>query len=173
VELQLRLGSRVLQVALAADADGWAATLDGRTHRIVCLAAGPRTAAAGGATVEELALEIDGAVARFVVARTPDRVLVSLAGRVHVFETADETRAARAGAGSGAVTAPMPGKVISVLVAVGDAVEAGQPLVVVEAMKMETTLAAEIAGRVATVGAVAGAVVAAGDLLVAITPSDA
>ena len=50
-------------------------------------------------------------------------------------------------------------------------VEVGQALVVLEAMKMESTLAGEVAGRVTSVRAVAGATVAAGDLLVEITPA--
>jgi len=57
-----------------------------------------------------------------------------------------------------------------VLVAEGDVVEVGQALVVLEAMKMESTLAAEVAGRVTSVRAVAGATVAGGDVLVEITP---
>jgi 3-methylcrotonyl-CoA carboxylase alpha subunit len=60
-----------------------------------------------------------------------------------------------------------------VLVAVGDAVEAGQPLVVLEAMKMETTLRAEIAGTIAAVGASPGDMVEAGAALIEIrSPSD-
>jgi biotin carboxyl carrier protein len=65
----------------------------------------------------------------------------------------------------------MPGKVIAVLVAAGDTVEAGQPVVVLEAMKMESTLAAEVAGTVAAVSATPGATVGAGELLVEITPA--
>jgi biotin carboxyl carrier protein len=171
MEVRLRLGSRVFQVALAREGDGYAATLDGQEHRVTCLAAGPPVAAAGGATVEELALEIDGAPGRAIVARTRDRVLVALAGRTWAFETGEDSRGAHAAAGSGVVTAPMPGKVLSVLVAPGDVVAAGQALVVLEAMKMESTLAAEIAGRVRAVPAVAGALVAAGDLLVEIEPT--
>jgi biotin carboxyl carrier protein len=65
----------------------------------------------------------------------------------------------------------MPGKVVKVLVATGDAVTAGQPLVVVEAMKMETTLAAEIDGTVKAVNASTGDTVDAGAVLVEIAPS--
>jgi biotin carboxyl carrier protein len=66
------------------------------------------------------------------------------------------------------ITAPMPGKVVRVLVAPGDAVEAGQGLVVVEAMKMQNEMKASLAGRVATVPAREGATVAAGEVLATI-----
>jgi biotin carboxyl carrier protein len=74
--------------------------------------------------------------------------------------------AARKGAET--ITAPMPGKVVRVLVAPGDQVEAGQGLVVVEAMKMQNELKASLAGRVATVPAREGATVAAGEVLATI-----
>jgi biotin carboxyl carrier protein len=97
---------------------------------------------------------------------------VALDGHAWVFERVDDTAGgAGGGAGSGTVTAPMPGKVVKVLVAAGDAVTAGQPLVVVEAMKMETTLAAEIDGTVKTVNANAGDTVDAGAVLVEIAPA--
>ena len=57
----------------------------------------------------------------------------------------------RRGAEQSSVVAPMPGTVIRVLVAPGDAVEARQPLVVLEAMKMETPLVAPYAATVAAV----------------------
>ena len=170
METRLRLGPRTLAVSLVPEGDGWAATVDGAAHRVARLAAGPRTTAAGGATVEELALEVDGRPHRALVARTRDRVLVAVAGRVWTFESGEEAPGAHGAPGSGAVTAPMPGKVVAVLVAEGDVVEVGQALVVLEAMKMESTLAAEVAGRVTSVRAVAGASVAAGDLLVEIAP---
>jgi biotin carboxyl carrier protein len=62
----------------------------------------------------------------------------------------------------------MPGKVVRVLVAPGDQVEAGQGLVVVEAMKMQNEMKAAHAGRVATVPAKEGATVAAGEILATI-----
>ena len=52
---------------------------------------------------------------------------------------------------AGRLTAPMPGKVVAVLVAAGDAVEAGMPLMIMEAMKMEHTIAAPHAGVVDTI----------------------
>jgi len=66
------------------------------------------------------------------------------------------------------VTAPMPGKVVRVLVAVGDHVEAGRGVVVVEAMKMQNEMKANRAGRVATLPAREGATVGAGEILATI-----
>jgi pyruvate carboxylase len=64
------------------------------------------------------------------------------------------------------VAAPMPGSVVAVLVGVGEEVAAGQKLLTLEAMKMETTLYAERAGRVAEVVVRPHTQVEAGDLLV-------
>jgi biotin carboxyl carrier protein len=73
-----------------------------------------------------------------------------------------------AGGGASRLTAPMPGKVVRVLVAPGDQVEARQPLIVVEAMKMENELGAPRAGTVAEVPVTEGMSVEAGRLLAAI-----
>ena len=69
------------------------------------------------------------------------------------------------GAGPQRIVAPMPGKVVRVLVKPGDAVEARQGLVVVEAMKMENELRAARAGTVAAVSVVEGQSVDAGAVL--------
>jgi biotin carboxyl carrier protein len=62
----------------------------------------------------------------------------------------------------------MPGKVVRVLVEAGQAVEAGQGVVVVEAMKMQNELKSPKAGAVAEVRVEPGATVNAGDVLVVI-----
>jgi len=80
-------------------------------------------------------------------------------------------RAASAGAtvgGSGNVEVPMQGTIVKVLVAVGDAVEAGQAVVVLEAMKMENQIAAEKAGTVKEIKVKAGDTVGAGDVVIVI-----
>ena len=69
-------------------------------------------------------------------------------------------------AGPRQVVAPMPGKVVKVLVKPGDPVETRQGLVVVDAMKMENELRARAAGRVVEVRAIEGASVEAGAILV-------
>ena len=72
------------------------------------------------------------------------------------------------GSGPQQVTAPMPGRVVRVLVAPGDQVAPRQGLVVIEAMKMENELRAARAGRVMTVRVVQGQSVEAGALLVSV-----
>lgn len=61
--------------------------------------------------------------------------------------------------------APMPGRIINVLVAVGEEVDAGTPLISLEAMKMENTLKSSGIGKVKTIHVVAGAVVEKGAAL--------
>ncbi|MBI4551164.1 MAG: biotin/lipoyl-binding protein [Candidatus Latescibacteria bacterium] len=64
------------------------------------------------------------------------------------------------------ITAPMPGRVLAVEVAVGDAVTAGQGVVIIEAMKMENELRAHADGRVKEVRVQPGDAVNKGDVLV-------
>ncbi len=72
------------------------------------------------------------------------------------------------GSGSGDVTVPMQGTIVKVLVEVGQAVELGQAVVVLEAMKMENQINAERAGTVKAVKVTAGDTVGAGDVVVVI-----
>ncbi|NYZ17950.1 biotin/lipoyl-binding protein [Azospirillum sp. RWY-5-1] len=65
----------------------------------------------------------------------------------------------------GAIASPLAGVVVSVAVTVGDRVEAGQPLLVLEAMKMQTTLSAPRSGTVAVITVAAGAAVQEGQSL--------
>ena len=80
-------------------------------------------------------------------------------------EAVEASESSRSRGGS-RVEAPIPGKVVAVKVKPGDAVEPGQPLVVLEAMKMENELVAEQAGRVAKVHIEPGTTVDSGTLLV-------
>jgi len=66
------------------------------------------------------------------------------------------------------IVAPMPGKVVRVLVEVGDQVEAGAGIVVVEAMKMQNEMKSPMAGTVVTLNVSAGITVNAGDVLAVI-----
>lgn len=69
-------------------------------------------------------------------------------------------------AGANCVTAPLPGTVTQVLVKAGDAVKAGQTVVMLEAMKMENSITAEAAGTVKAVKVEKGTQVQGGDILI-------
>ena len=101
-------------------------------------------------------------------------LLVVLDGRV-VAATVNGRRTRRGAADSGSdaageqtIVAPMPGRVVRILVAAGDEVAARQPVVVVEAMKMENELRSPKAGKVKEVAVTAGTSVEAGRRLVVI-----
>ena len=72
------------------------------------------------------------------------------------------------GHGQVTIVAPMPGRVVRVLAAAGDDVEARQPVIVIEAMKMENELRAPRAGRITEIGVAPGTSVEAGRVLAVI-----
>ena len=74
--------------------------------------------------------------------------------------------AAPVAAGATTVSAPMPGKVLSVNVKVGDAVKAGDVLMILEAMKMQNEIMAPADGTVADVRVSAGQTVGTGDVMI-------
>jgi len=102
------------------------------------------------------------------VVRDRDTVWIAIGGEIHRCTAADDARAGGAGGGvySPKVTAPMPGKVLEVRVVVGQELEAGDPLVLLEAMKMETVVSADAKARVTAVHVAAGAMVEPGQVLV-------
>jgi biotin carboxyl carrier protein len=107
------------------------------------------------------------------VERNVEGTFVVVSGRRYAVETLDPrqwTPNSRGASVEGRteVIAPMPGKVVHVLVAEGDLVEAGQGIVVVEAMKMQNEMKAARSGRVSTLRAIEGASVNAGEVLAAI-----
>jgi pyruvate carboxylase subunit B len=114
---------------------------------------------------------LEGASYEIRIQPSPEGLTASAAGRrfaVEVRDPRDASRSSRAAIGSGRqnVTAPMPGKVVRVLVGTGDLVETSQGLVVVEAMKMQNELKANRPGRVMEIRAREGETVGAGDTLV-------
>ncbi|WP_239021704.1 acetyl/propionyl/methylcrotonyl-CoA carboxylase subunit alpha [Nocardioides jishulii] len=92
-------------------------------------------------------------------------------GQRFVFAFADPFADTAAAAGDGTLTAPMPGTVLEVTVAVGDRVVPDQTLGMMEAMKMELSLKAPFAGTVTEVGAAVGDLVTLGARLFVVEPS--
>lgn len=103
-----------------------------------------------------LSLILDGKVFDVVVGGSAEKLELA-AGSARLVGSAqnERMRAKRRSkggkSGAGAIRSPMPGKIVEVRVAVGDHVEAGTPVVVMEAMKMQNELRAELSGKVTTV----------------------
>ncbi len=121
--------------------------MDGERARVQWIAFAP----------PRLTFQYNGKIFDARAARAGEKIWAHVDGATFVFERA-ETRAARGqshgareGAGSGIVVAPMPGQVRGVLVQEGDAVTEGQPLILLEAMKMELKVGAPYAGVVAKI----------------------
>ncbi|MFB8168249.1 acetyl/propionyl/methylcrotonyl-CoA carboxylase subunit alpha [Kitasatospora purpeofusca] len=150
-EVEIRLGSGPVRRARADRSDdGLRLTVDGL--RTGFALAEDRTAAAAGPVTW---LGVDGD-----------------AWPVHRHDPVGEG-AADGAAHHGALTAPMPGTVTVVKTTAGESVRKGQPLLVLEAMKMEHVISAPHDGTVSELRAAAGATVAMEELLVVVTPAEA
>jgi acetyl-CoA/propionyl-CoA carboxylase biotin carboxyl carrier protein len=118
-----------------------------------------------------LAVTLDGITRRYRVAHVGGSVWLAAEGHVTAFREHERLSGdAGAAASDGAVTAPMPGTVTVVQVSVGDQVQAGTPLLVVEAMKMEHVLTAPVAGTVTELGVTAGQPVRLDERVAVVTP---
>ena len=142
--VSVEIDGRARTVDVVSVPGGWSVLLDGRSHEVALDARqGHRTLYVGGRAIP---LAPSGA-ARFGSGRG----------------------VAEAGSGPTRIVAPMPGRIVKVLVACGDAVVARQGLVVIEAMKMENELRASGPGTVTEVKVMEGASVDAHALLIVIT----
>ena len=141
--LVARSGDRTLalDVALVGDGASFSMLVDGRSYDVVA-----------DVGREQVSIQLLGQ--RFVVHVEDER------------ERAAHAVAGKKQGGKQELRAAMPGIVIDVKVAVGDSVEEGRTLVVLEAMKMQNPLAAEAAGKVVRVLCKKGEAVGAGALLV-------
>jgi biotin carboxyl carrier protein len=167
LQYEIEAGGRVRHVTVTRTGDGFAVAVDGRLHQVD----------AARIDVHTLSLIVDNVWQRdTVIVREDGGRLVVFAGAVPVTiglnggRTAGGRQSVAGTAGSGPlrIVAPMPGKVVRILVKVGDAVQARQPVVVVEAMKMENQLHADRDGTVAEIHTREGMSVEAGALLVVI-----
>ena len=120
-------------------------------------------------TAERIVLSIDGVRASHALLLDAHRLWVDLAGdAVQVTDESLAPPAASTGVGTGRLTAPMDGAIIAVACAAGASVRAGDTLVTLEAMKMQSHISADIDGTLATVHVSTGMQVKSGQLLVTI-----
>lgn len=117
-----------------------------------------------------LTLHTDTGVIQLFFVRTAQGVELQYRGRVYRFQRAEPlaSGAPQHTSAEGVLTAPMPGIITKVFVRQGDTVEAGQRLLVLEAMKTEQALRAPFAGIVAQLHAREGDLVQEGTVLVEI-----
>ncbi len=114
-----------------------------------------------------LEADLGGLRLRAAVAQAGSELTLIVQGVTWRFTLVDPFAAEDDEGGHGGVTSPMPGKVIQVMAKAGDEVAKGQPLLILEAMKMEHTIAAPVDGRIATINAAVGEQVNEGVVLVA------
>jgi biotin carboxyl carrier protein len=166
MKVLLSRGAEDLEALVEPEGGGWRVTLGERTYRVE------------GAVGESVRVLIDGRPVEAWVSRKGDTLRVERDSRVFTFRVRDARapRLARRRLSEdvtrGELHAPMPGLVVQVLTHEGEDVEAGHPLVVVEAMKMQNALVAPLKGRVRSIPVAPGTAVETGQLLLAITPSE-
>jgi acetyl-CoA/propionyl-CoA carboxylase, biotin carboxylase, biotin carboxyl carrier protein len=172
IERTLELAGTVheVQIQPAGEAVGEAAgeADDGRVT-VTIDDADPVEATLPGDISGPFTLRMGGKRHRVAVARDGNTVEVCVDGRRFVLRpTARATGQATTADTGGPVRAPMPGKVVELPVAVGDRVEAGDPVAVVEAMKLRSSLPATATGTVSAIPCAVGDQVNAGQVLVEI-----
>lgn len=159
------LGAREIPVDVTSlPSGGYSVRVDGRDVAVDAVAAG-----------DCLSVRVDGRVIDVLLdGAPPDVKFVASGVRGQAAIETERTRASsslgRGAAGKGPefVTAPMPGRIVRVMVAPGDSIESGAPLIVIEAMKMENELHALHAAKVGTVLVKAGDTVEGGAKLISL-----
>ena len=162
VQLTGPSGKRLRTVELEHDADRWKISLDGQQVHADAVEISPHT----------LSLLLEGQSYEVHIAESPDGVLKLQVGFEEFTAEVVDPRAWRGrwhsaleAEGRQQVVAPMPGKVVRILVQAGDKVEAGQGLLVVEAMKMQNEIRSPKSGTVEHLQVKEGQPVNAGDVL--------
>lgn len=117
---------------------------------------------------DRLRAEVDGLQATFDFAREGDRLWIESPRRSDVIVRAPRYPAASGAAEQETANAPMPGLVLRIPVEIGQEVHPGQPLVILEAMKMEQTIRAGVHGSVQSILVKVGDIVAPGQMLIEI-----
>ncbi|SDJ39276.1 propionyl-CoA carboxylase alpha chain [Frankineae bacterium MT45] len=125
-------------------------------------------------TATEVVLEVDGVRQRFTVARYPDdqSTYVDSAGGSVTLQRVERFADPSSQLAEGSLLAPMPGSVVRVEVTLGESVSAGQPLLTLEAMKMQHQICAPIDGVISELSVSVGDQVDVGAVLAVVNPPD-
>jgi biotin carboxyl carrier protein len=160
VLFEASVGGRSVRVEVRGREGRYRVTLDGRVRDVDFLETGRHfVSLLIDGRSHEVALQGNGSGFEVALPGESFEVQLQAAG------SGNGTPTRRAPSGPTRVAAPMPGKIVRVLVALGQEVSAGQGLVVMEAMKMENELRAPRGGRVRELGVTEGQAVETGALL--------
>lgn len=162
MKYDVRIGGKTRVVELTRNSKKWRISLDGNLLDVDAVEVAPNT----------FSILFEGESFEVRVAPLPDGSLILHAGMAEFTAEMEDPRAWRGrrhgsfeAEGRQQVAAPMPGKIVRVLVNTGDAVEVGQGLLVVEAMKMQNEIRSPKSGRVEKLFVREGQAVNAGEVL--------
>jgi len=163
LKIALKTGGKSRTVELATRDGQRQVALDGKTRNVDCLPITPGL----------YSILLDGRSFEARVREAEGELTVKIGGHEFAFRVEDPRQWRKRGAameaeGKQQVVASMPGKIVRVLVAVGDVVNGGQGIVVVEAMKMQNELRSPKTGKVERLLVAEGQAVNAGDILAVI-----
>lgn len=163
-DIELNGGKRRVSIQPTGDGLGWQIALDGQECHADLRMLQPNV----------LSLLIEGKSYRILLDARPEDPAMVLEGERIKYQVRDprslrsRSNSAAHVAGAKPVTAPMPGRIVRVLVQAGESVQAQQGLIVIEAMKMQNELKAPKAGNITRIAVEAGATVQAGQVLLVI-----
>ncbi len=164
MKVSLNIDGEGKEVTVERKGDGYTVTVDGRAYDVS-------------------SASISDGVLNFFIGRHSYRAFVSgnergtyisLDGRDHLVrdeEAADTSEKRTHHHGDGTVEAPMPGNIVAVTIQEGDMVKAGDPVVILESMKMQNEITSPVSGEVEKVNCKVGDQVAFNDVLVEIAPA--
>jgi biotin carboxyl carrier protein len=158
---EVGIGEKTYRVDLVRDGEGWACKLDGVQVplNVVTTQAGTLSILLDGKSYE-VKQEVTAAGNNVVLGNQRFAAVVRDPRSLQSRRVTDA-----GGQGPRKITAPMPGKVVRIMAAVGDEVEAGQAVIVIEAMKMQNELKSPKKGVLKKLSVAEGAAVEAGQAL--------
>jgi biotin carboxyl carrier protein len=168
VTYEIEINGRTRRVEVERSPDGLFVVVDGQRHAADVTAVNGAFSLILDSRSYDIAVHEDPHVPGSLTVHVNGRVVTAAVGTSRGAWARRGPDGGAAGHGPATVTAPMPGKIVKVLVKRGDTITARQGVVVVEAMKMENELRSPKAGTVAEVRAAEGASVEAGAVLVVI-----
>ena len=164
-EYDIRLDAKERKVSVTHTPEGYTVRVGKREFSVTDVSVGQGT----------LAFLVNRKMALAHVSDGDGMLQLSIGGRNYGIaeEAGDSTRMPGAGVqgGDGTIRSPMPGSIVRVCVGAGERVEAGDPVVVLESMKMQNEIAAPIAGTVVVMECSVGQQVGFGDMLASIAPA--